>query len=80
MSLLLHCPHCQDYFEVLTQEINCAIFRHARFKDGNDVNPHSTKEQLDEWIKNDLIYGCGKPFQVVFVDNQFKTELCDYLL
>jgi hypothetical protein len=79
IPILLQCPHCQDYFEVLIQEINCSIFRHARFKNGNEVNPHSKKEKLDEWIKRDLIYGCGKPFRIVFLDNQFGTEVCEYL-
>lgn len=59
-----NCPHCNLMCQVEKAEIKCTIFRHAVFKKNYEfVPPHSSKEVCDFWIKNDLVYGCGKPFQ-----------------
>jgi hypothetical protein len=72
------CPHCKDY--VLIDKINCAIFRHGIFKkNGKQINPHTSKDLCDKYIKNNLIYGCGKPFKIVIVDDIVDTEICDYI-
>jgi len=77
-EFIVNCPHCNLF--IIIQEINCAIFRHGIFKKNNiQINPHSTKEECDEYIKNDLIIGCGKPFQLKLVDGMYITNICDYI-
>ena len=72
------CPHCKDY--ILIEKINCAIFRHATFKtNGKQIDPHTSKEMCDKYIKKNLIYGCGKPFKLVTINDKFDTEICDYI-
>lgn len=72
--MIIKCPHCDE--EVIIEEINCGIFRHAVFKDTLEhINPHETKEKIEEYIQNDKIYGCGKPFCIK--DNQ--VFICDYI-
>jgi hypothetical protein len=34
------------------------------------------KEACEELVKNDLIYGCGKPFQIV----KNEAIICDYIM
>jgi hypothetical protein len=75
---ILTCPHCKDL--VLIKKINCAIFRHGILKkNGKQINPHSPKDLCDYYIKNDLIYGCGKPFRILNNDGVLETEICDYI-
>ncbi len=70
------CPHCEVMCEVNKKDIRCTIFRHAVYKKNSTfVNPHASKEECDKWIKEDLIYGCGKPFKF---DGE-KVEVCDYI-
>ena len=72
------CPHCQEYIEII--QINCAIFRHASFKvSGQQIDPHTSKDICDQYIKDNIIYGCGKPFQVIVKDNILSAEICDYI-
>lgn len=77
-NIIVTCPHCQEFIEIL--QINCAIFRHAIFRaTGQQIDPHTSKELCDQYIKNDLIYGCGKPFKLIVKDDDFFTEICDYI-
>ena len=70
------CPHCMLLCQVPRSEIRCTIFRHAVFKrDSRFVDPHASKETCNEWLKNDLVYGCTKPFK--FDGN--TVEKCDYI-
>jgi hypothetical protein len=70
------CPHCLIGIEVMKNQLNCKIFRCGVFKNNNQpIPPHSSKIICDELYKNNLIYGCGKPFRVV--DNY--VEVCDYI-
>jgi hypothetical protein len=76
--IILQCPHCQEYVIIL--EINCAIFRHAIFKNnGQQIDPHTPKNICEEYIKNNKIYGCGKPFKIIKKDNTIVPEICDYI-
>ena len=43
------------------------------------IDPHLNKEECDRLVKCELIYGCGKPFKVVFKDNAFSLKKCDYI-
>jgi len=75
---VVNCPTCKKY--VLIEEINCKIFRHGVLKEtGIQINPHSTKEECDYFIKNNLIYGCGNPFQLVLKNNMYYAEKCEYI-
>jgi hypothetical protein len=77
-ELIIICPHCN--VPVIIEKINCAIFRHGIFKkNGKQINPHSTKELCDYYIRENKIYGCGKPFRIIAKDNSFVSEICDYI-
>ncbi len=76
----LECPHCYSLFIVYTNEIACAIFRHAILKESyTQINPHASKEECERLITEDKIYGCGKPFRVVRNNELLTTEICDYI-
>ena len=68
------CPHCKEY--IVIQELNCGIFRHGVIKTtGEQVPSHASKEECEAYIQQDLIYGCGKPFEI---RNQ-KIRICGYI-
>jgi hypothetical protein len=72
------CPHCSNL--IIIEKINCAIFRHGIFKEnGNQIDPHSSKDLCEYYIKQNIIYGCGKPFRIILLNNQLQTEICDYI-
>jgi hypothetical protein len=77
-ELVLICPHCDNY--IIIKKINCGIFRHGIFiKDKKQIDPHTSKENCDNYVKNNLIYGCGKPFRITNIDNKWIIEICDYI-
>jgi hypothetical protein len=69
----LPCPHCGGEIQII--ELNCKIFRHAVYKDGKQLDPHASKELCDLVVKENLVYGCAKPFQIV----DGKAVKCDYI-
>jgi hypothetical protein len=72
---IIKCPHCEQYIEIL--ELNCRIFRCGVYKQtGNQINSHLDEISCKELKKNDLIYGCGKPFKIL-QDN--TIEICEYI-
>jgi hypothetical protein len=74
----VQCPHCNG--TIIIEELNCRIFRHAVLKEnGNQINPHAPKEECENYIEKDMIYGCGKPFIVVNKDDKYIAEICDYI-
>lgn len=78
MELYVECPHCGDFVEII--EINCSIFRHGSFKNGNQqLPPHAPKDFCDKAFNEDLIYGCGKPFRLLNINGKFTTEVCGYM-
>jgi hypothetical protein len=80
LDILVMCPHCLD--SILIEQLNCCIFRHGTLKsNGQQINPHASKELCDYYIENSLIFGCGKPFQVIKNnEGKFMTIICDYNL
>jgi hypothetical protein len=77
-EFIITCPHCKEF--IIIQEINCGIFRHGTFHDGNQIEPHASKEHCDAYANQKIIYGCGKPFQIVKKDDQsFEAIVCDYI-
>lgn len=79
--LQIECPHCFQPIIIMKNEINCAIFRHGIFKqNGEQIPPHLPKKHCDELVLKKLIYGCGKPFQLVANDkNEMIPKICDYI-
>jgi len=75
--LVLKCPHCNDLVFIYLSELNCRIFRHGVFKNTNvGIPPHSTKAECEQYIKNDQIVGCAKPF---YLDASLNPVVCDYI-
>jgi len=74
--MIINCPHCNISIELT--EIRCGIFRCGIFKkDFTQIPPHSTEEECDNYNKENLIYGCGKPFQIIFPN--FIIQKCNYI-
>jgi len=73
------CPHCNGTIIVIKNELNCRIFRHGIYKDGTQLPPHSSKEICDKFVEDKENFGCGKPFQIVEIRNEFKIEPCEYI-
>ena len=83
-EIILECPHCKGSFIVLESQLNCKIFRHGIFKNnGMQIDPHLKKDNCDMLIRDNSIWGCGKPFKVIETVknnyNLYHTEICDYI-
>ncbi len=79
MEIIISCPHCDQNILVMEKEINCAIFRHGSYKINlKQINPHEKKEECDRLAKEDLIFGCGKPFRII-KEEEYKAIICDYI-
>jgi hypothetical protein len=75
---ILECPHCKEF--VIIEKLNCGIFRHGIIKTtGKQMDPHAPKEMCDNFLKNKIIYGCGKPFQIIQTGEKFEIVICDYI-
>ena len=74
------CPHCKDVILVYIKEFNCRIFRHGVYiNNQTQIDPHLDKKTCDYLYENKLIYGCGKPFKIVGINEPFDVEICDYI-
>ena len=79
-ELFFLCPHCDTPIIVYKKDLNCHIFRHGIFKHSyKQIDPHLKKEICDELFQKELIYGCGKPFKIININNEYKIEKCDYI-
>ena len=76
---IITCPHCNDI--LIISELNWKIFRHGIYKKSNEqIDTHLSKEKCDILIKKDLIYGCGKPLQIIIQDDgTWIVQKCDYI-
>jgi len=86
--LYIQCPHCAQMFEVL--ELNCRIFRCGVYKKNNEqIPPHMPKEQCEQLAREDAIFGCGKPFELIpqvelekgekySLDASYNVVKCEY--
>lgn len=73
-KIIVTCPHCHD--PVIILKIKCGIFRHGTFKKtGKQMKPHLDQSACELLIKNDAIYGCGKPFRIV----DGAAIVCEYI-
>jgi len=75
-EVIVICPHCLNL--IIIEEINCRIFRHGIYKNGEPLPPHSTKEECDEAVSKG-IYGCGRPFILDMSGNQWIASKCEYI-
>lgn len=70
------CPHCNTDVTVEKDKLNCKIFRCGTMKkDGQQIGPHTSKEECDRLFREQLIYGCGKPFKF----DGYIVEVCEYI-
>jgi hypothetical protein len=84
VNLVVECPHCKE--PVLIEKLNCRIFRHGVLKNNEkQIEPHASKDLCDYYVKNELIFGCGKPFKVIINENSKNDDdkliavICDYI-
>ena len=76
----IECPHCKGQVIVSLNELNCKIFRHGIYKHNYEqIHPHLNKEECDRLVEKNLIFGCGKPFILLYKNNEFYTEICGYI-
>lgn len=76
--VIVTCPHCGE--PIIIIKINCGIFRHGVIiTSGKQMHPHLTQIECERLIKNKLIYGCGKPFQIIKKSDIYETVVCDYV-
>jgi hypothetical protein len=78
-DIVVSCPHCQS--PILIEQLNCKIFRHGIFiTNGQQMNPHETKEVCEYFVANKMIYGCGKPFRIISATNgSLVAIVCGYI-
>ena len=80
MDHIFECKHCKELFTINSKDFNCMILRHGVLKSTmNPINPHSPKNECDDLVSKKLIYGCGKPLQIINNNNQFDVIICDYI-
>ena len=77
--LIVTCPHCECLIHI--ESINCAIFRHATYKDTNEqIPPHSPQDICNRLVSEGRVWGCGKPFQLVLnSQGKYEPKICDYI-
>lgn len=78
--VIIQCPHCTEYIQILKSEFNCKIFRHGVLRSNlQQINPHLQKEHCDKLVQECLIFGCGKPFQLIVSNGSYIAVECDYI-
>ena len=70
---LIYCPKCNGTIEV--ESINCEIFRHAVYKNGDLYDPHSTPEKVE--TDRSLILGCGVAFRYTGLEGSLPQIIED---
>lgn len=74
----VNCPHCDICIDVIA--LNCRIFRCGVYKNNcKQIDPHLPKTECDRLSKENLIYGCSKPFIVDLIDGKYISKICDYI-
>lgn len=73
------CPHCNEEIIVHKTELNCQIFRHAVHKNNfKQVDPHLPQNECEILIKNNSVFGCCKPFEIINKNNKLYVQKCEY--
>lgn len=71
-----NCPWCKQQIAVEDSEVRCTIFRHAVFKENMSfVPPHASETECQRWLKEDLVWGCAKPF----IFDRKTVKKCGYI-
>ena len=77
-NTIITCPNCNEF--IIIEKLNCGIFRHGVIKStGQIMDPHLNKLECEKLITNNLIYGCGKPFQIIINNGITELKICDYI-
>lgn len=72
----IECPHCGGMLLIRASDINCTIFRHGVWKHTNEpIGPHTSKDECDRLVAENLIRGCGRPFTF----DGSVVRICDYI-
>ena len=88
MDHVFTCLHCHEPFVVSHNDFNCRILRHGVYKHNlQPIPPHATKEECDALLRDDAIYGCAGPLQIVASASEststsasaFELRICDYI-
>lgn len=78
--IVFECPHCLNLILVYKNDFFCGVFIHAQFKHNHQqVNPHLSKSDCEHLFNNNLIYGCSKPFKIVFNNDLYDVVKCGYI-
>lgn len=77
---LVDCPSCGGPLEIEPKDVQCNIFRHGWYKhNGVQIPPHATKDFCDTLIRQNLIIGCGRPFELTRIgNNAVGAVACDW--
>jgi len=71
------CPHCNQMCEIV--KLNCCIFRCGIYRStGRQLSPHAPQHECIKLVEEGALYGCGKPFQIIQENEQYKVIICDY--
>ena len=71
-------PDCAIAIEIV--EINCSIFRCGVYKDTDQqIDSHLSKGECDKLKKQDKIWGCSRPFQLVTINETCQLIRCEYI-
>ena len=75
---IVKCPKCG--IQIIIEEVNCKIFRHAVLKiSGEQMNPHASKSDCEDAVSSDSVYGCAAPFILDLSGNEWIAISCDYI-
>ena len=78
MEPIVKCPHCNEF--IIIEKINCGIFRHGIIKSTlKQMESHLPKDKCDQLKERNMIFGCGKPFQILMVNGEMVIQICDYI-
>jgi hypothetical protein len=80
MTIVVKCPHCDEYITVEEKDLNCRIFRHAVYRHNmQPIHPHASKQTCQDLIQSGSIWGCGGPFKIINKNGEEIAEICDYI-
>tara|TARA_Y100000389_G_scaffold82793_1_gene79395 strand:+ start:2418 stop:2696 length:279 start_codon:yes stop_codon:yes gene_type:complete len=79
-TYIFECPQCDCPIQVSYDQLNCKIFRHGVMKSTMiQINPHLPEDECNRLREEGLIFGCGRPFQIVKDEEKLYAIVCDYI-
>ncbi len=77
---IINCPHCDEFIIINQRDLNCAIFRHAVYKENyQPINPHAPQAECETLVANGRVFGYAKPFRIIEQHDKWIIEPCDYI-